>query len=63
MISRFRLSIKSVTKLVCLHLSFQLARRGLDVVLISRSDDKLQMVSKEIGESNEKDKIIVLLLL
>lgn len=29
----------------------QLARQGLDVVLISRSRDKLAKVAKEIGES------------
>lgn len=33
----------------------QLARRGLDVVLVSRSADKLQGVAKEIGESRTTD--------
>lgn len=42
---------KRETKPVCLF--FQLARRGLDVVLVSRSNEKLQMVAKEIGGSNE----------
>ncbi|XP_044227300.1 hydroxysteroid (20-beta) dehydrogenase 2 [Thunnus albacares] len=30
--------------------AIELARRGLDVVLVSRSDDKLQMVAKEIED-------------
>lgn len=47
-----------MNKQVCLHVYFQLARRGLDVVLISRSDDKLQTVAKEIGESNENHQSI-----
>lgn len=39
---------------VCMFLC-KLARRGLDVVLVSRSNDKLQMAAKEIGESNENN--------
>uniref|UniRef100_UPI003AAA3FEB hydroxysteroid (20-beta) dehydrogenase 2 isoform X1 n=1 Tax=Centroberyx gerrardi TaxID=166262 RepID=UPI003AAA3FEB len=39
---------ETVTKPVSLHGPLQLARRGLDVVLISRSSDKLQTVAKEI---------------
>lgn len=47
--------VKKATKRVCLHVSFQLARRGLDVVLVSRSDEKLHTVAKEIGESSENN--------
>lgn len=46
--------VLNATDPVCMHVFFQLARRGLDVVLVSRCHDKLQMVAKEIGESNVK---------
>lgn len=46
--------VLNATDPVCMHIFFQLARRGLDVVLVSRCHDKLQMVAKEIGESNVK---------
>lgn len=47
--------VLNATDPVCLHVFFQLARRGLDVVLVGRCHDKLQMVAKEIGESNVKN--------
>lgn len=40
---------------VCLHVSIQLARRGLDIVLVSRSDEKLRLVAKEIGERSHSN--------
>ncbi|XP_034746624.1 very-long-chain 3-oxoacyl-CoA reductase isoform X2 [Etheostoma cragini] len=36
----------------------ELARRGLDVVLISRSDEKLQMIAKEINQYGRKTRTI-----
>ncbi|XP_029303727.1 hydroxysteroid (20-beta) dehydrogenase 2 isoform X2 [Cottoperca gobio] len=36
----------------------ELARRGLDVVLVSRSDDKLQMIAEEIDQYGRKTQII-----
>lgn len=51
----FRRVLQNSTIPVCLHVFFQLARRGLDVVLVSRCHDKLQTVAKEIGESNVKN--------
>ncbi|XP_035864577.1 hydroxysteroid (20-beta) dehydrogenase 2 isoform X2 [Sander lucioperca] len=36
----------------------ELARRGLDVVLVSRSDDKLQIIAKEIDQYGRKTRTI-----
>uniref|UniRef100_A0A671Y4X8 Hydroxysteroid (20-beta) dehydrogenase 2 n=1 Tax=Sparus aurata TaxID=8175 RepID=A0A671Y4X8_SPAAU len=43
-------AVLNATDPVCLHVFFQLARRGLDVVLVGRCHDKLQMVAKEIED-------------
>ncbi|XP_072302436.1 hydroxysteroid (20-beta) dehydrogenase 2 isoform X2 [Eucyclogobius newberryi] len=41
---------ESGTKPFCPHVHLKLARRGLDIVLVSRSKDKLQLMVKEIEE-------------